>query len=131
MRIPFLSLPGHHDDTPRPVLGVEVAGLQGVPLACLVDTGGLHNRFAAWVAEWADVDLAGIPTESLGIGGRSVIGRTATVPLTAAGHAWEAPVTFCDPWPFDFHLLGQAGFFRWFEVCVRAADEELEVTPAG
>lgn len=42
---------------------------------------------------------------------------------------WEAPVSFCDPWPFDFQLLGHPGFLRWFRVVIDAADETLEVIP--
>ncbi len=38
-------------------------------------------------------------------------------------------VGFCEPWPRgSTQLLGQEGFFRWFEVLVRAADRELELT---
>lgn len=36
---------------------------------------------------------------------------------------------FCDPWPSSFHLLGQEGFLRSFDMRIRAAHLELEVTP--
>ncbi len=42
---------------------------------------------------------------------------------------WDAPVSFCDPWPFDFHVAGQLGFLRWFRVVIDAADETFEVIP--
>ncbi|CAN5756503.1 hypothetical protein BH20ACT1_BH20ACT1_12310 [soil metagenome] len=49
--------------------------------------------------------------------------------LTVGDHAWIAPVWFCDPWPLGFHILGQEGFLRWFTVTVRAAHDQLELTP--
>jgi hypothetical protein len=63
------------------------------------------------------------------VGGQALLERTTTVALRVGDHAWEAPVSFFDPWPWDYQLLGQEGFFRWFEVCVRAADLELDLTP--
>jgi hypothetical protein len=51
------------------------------------------------------------------------------VRLTLGDESWEAPVWFCDPWPLGFHLLGQEGFFRWFDVRLRAARYMLDVTP--
>lgn len=131
MRLGFRPLPGAQDITPRPILDVRVSGLPRFGLGCLVDTGSLHNRFAAWVAEAAGLDLSGVPTQSIGVGGRPTIARTVPVTLGVGEVTWEAPVSFCDPWPWDFQLLGQEGFFRWFRVVIEAADRSLEITPAG
>ena len=49
--------------------------------------------------------------------------------MTIAGHRYDAPVTFCDPWPFPFNVLGQEGFLRYFRVTLCAADYWLEVEP--
>jgi len=114
---------------PRPILGVHVEGIEEADLPCLVDSGSLHNRFPAWIATQAGIDLGGTEPVSLGVGGRPTIARTVSVRLRFADHHWEAPVSFCDPWPWDFNLLGQEGFLRWFEVVFKAADRILEVTP--
>lgn len=129
MIIPFRALPGMSADVLRPAADVAMAVAPDVRLTCLMDTGTLDNRFGAWVADAAGIDLRGLPAVSIGVGGRSTIGRTALVQLDLLGAMWEAPVSFCDPWPWPFHLLGQRGFFRWFRVCVEAADERVEVTP--
>ena len=55
--------------------------------------------------------------------------RQASVQLTLGEVTWESSVWFCDPWPLAFHLLGQEGFFRWFDVRVRAAIYEVEIEP--
>lgn len=128
MRVDFRALPGLTDFTPRPVVDVQVEGLPRTGLACLLDTGSLHNRFALWVADRAGIEVVDIPPESLGIGGRPTIARTVPVLLQFGDDAWEAPVSFCDPWPWDFQLLGQEGFFRWFRVAIEAANRSMEIT---
>lgn len=95
----------------------------------LLDTGALHNRLGAWVADLAGVDLGGVEPERTGVGGISTDSRTVTCQVQLGDFSWEAPVSFCDPWPFDFQLLGHLGFLRWFRVVIDAADETLEITP--
>ena len=130
MNISFRSLPGPNADVPRPLVDVDVAGLEDASLACLLDTGSLHNRFALWVAREAGLDLDDVEPESIGVGGRPVISRTAIVSLSMGGHRWEAPVAFCEPWPWDFQLLGQEGFLRYFRVVMEAAERRMEINPA-
>ncbi|HEX9823933.1 MAG TPA: retropepsin-like aspartic protease [Actinomycetota bacterium] len=129
MRFAFKELPGTTNDYLRPAVPVQVEGISRAPQLCLLDTGSLHNRFGAWVAEAAGIDLAAAPQERLGVGGFVTSARRASVQLTLGDTVWEAPVWFCDPWPFAFHLLGQEGFFRWFDVRMRAGAYEMEITP--
>ncbi len=127
MKFLFKELPGQTGDSTRPVVPVEVEGLTRAPQLCLLDTGALHNRFGAWVAEAAGIDLTSSEEEQLAVGGFRTVARSASVQLTLGDETWEAPVWFCDPWPLGFHLLGQEGFFRWFDVRVRAARYTVEV----
>jgi hypothetical protein len=53
----------------------------------------------------------------------------ARAALTVGETQYAAPVTFCDPWPFGFGLLGQEGFLRFFRVTICAAEWWLEVEP--
>lgn len=129
MKFLFKELPGTSRDYLRPAVPVAVEGIARAPQLCLLDTGALHNRFGVWVADAAGLDLTGADQERFAIGGFVTVGRQASVQLTLGDVTWEAPVWFCDPWPLAFHLLGQEGFFRWFEVRVRAAVYEIEVTP--
>lgn len=129
MRVDFKELPGAGGDYLRPVLPVTVAGLEAAPLLCLLDTGSLQNRLPLWVAELAGIDLSGADPEHLGIGGFQTHARTAVTALTVGAYTWEAPVSFCDPWHPPFGLLGQEGFFRWFDVRFRVAHDELELAP--
>lgn len=125
---PFRGLPGSTSFVPRPLVEVEVAHDEPLRLLALCDTGALHNRFAGWVAEEIGLDLRDVEPEAIGVGGQHLLARTATVALTIGDDTWEAPVSFCEPWPWGYQLLGQEGFFRWFEVIVRAADRALELT---
>ncbi len=129
MRFPFKELPGTSGDYLRPAVPVTVEGIARAPQLCLLDTGALHNRFAAWVADAAGVDLTGGDEERFAVGGFVTAARQAPVQLTLGEVTWESSVWFCDPWPLAFHLLGQEGFFRWFDVRVRAAVYEVEIEP--
>jgi Aspartyl protease len=129
MRFPFKELPGSSRDYLRPAVPVTVEGITRAPQLCLLDTGALHNRFAAWVAEAAGLDLSGADEERFALGGFEAMGRRAMVQLALGDVTWEAPVWFCDPWPLAFQLLGQEGFFAWFDVRVRAARYQIDVVP--
>ncbi len=129
MIVPFRGLPGATGFIPRPLLEVVLTHEEDAHTLALCDTGALHNRFASWVADEIGLDLLGVEPEAIGVGGQHLLARTATIVLRVGEHEWEAPVSFCEPWPWDYQLLGQEGFFRWFEVTVRAADRELELTP--
>lgn len=109
------------------VRGRAPVGVESCPL-CLLDTGALHNRFGSWIADAAGINLEATPEERVAIGGFVTSARLASVQLTLGDVTWEAPVWFCDPWPLAFHLLGQEGFFRWFDVRIRAAAYEIEIT---
>jgi hypothetical protein len=108
---------------------VQVEDLQDAPQLCLVDAGSTTNRFGAWLAEAVGIDLASAPEDTIVVGGVTATARHSRATLTIADTRYEAPVTFCDPWPFGFNLLGQEGFLRFFRVTLCARDFWLEVEP--
>jgi hypothetical protein len=113
----------------RPVVPVQVEDLEEAPQLCLVDTGSTANRFGAWLAEATGIDLSGAPETMLHVGGLQTIARHGRADLTIAGVRYDAPVSFCDPWPFSFNLLGQEGFLRFFRLMLCAAEGWLEIEP--
>jgi len=119
--------------TPRPIVDIALEGLEVAPVACLLDTAALRTRMDRQFAELAGIDLAGTVTERLVIGGTPTVGAFARVmlTLTAGGdeHSWDAPVWFCEPWPFAFGLAGLEGFLQHFHVTVSGYHEYLEVEP--
>jgi hypothetical protein len=129
VRFEFLELPGEGPSLVRPVVPVQVEDLEEAPQLCLVDTGSTANRFGLWLAEATGIDLAGAPKSTLHIGGLTTTARHSRAQLTIAGVRYDAPVSFCDPWPFAFNLLGQEGFLRFFRVTLCAAEDWLEVDP--
>jgi hypothetical protein len=129
VRFSFLELPGSVSTLPRPVVPVQVEDLVDAPQYCLVDTGATANRFPAWLAEAVGIPLDAAPEEAFAIGGLTTLGRLARTDLTIAGARYEAPVWFCDPWPFAFGLLGQEGFLRFFRVTFCAKEFWLDVEP--
>jgi hypothetical protein len=129
VRFDFLELPGETDPLLRPVVPVRVEDLEEAPQLCLVDTGSTANRFGAWLAAATGIDLEGAPATKVVIAGVTTTARHARADLTIAGRRYDAPVSFCDPWPFAFSLLGQEGFLRFFRVTLWAADGWLDVEP--
>lgn len=129
MRYEFIELPGEGSTLARPVVPVQVEDLEEAPQLCLVDTGATTNRFGAWLADSTGIDLGRVPEGRLVVGGVTTTTFDARVDLTIAGMRYEAPVTFCDPWPFAFSLLGQEGFLRFFRVTLCAAEAWLDVEP--
>jgi hypothetical protein len=132
LRFPFLELPGEKLVL-RPVLPLVLEGLDRAPQLCLVDSGALRNRFGGWLADAAGIPLAGAPQERIAVGGVVTTAAYARVELVLADVRFDAPVWFCDPWPFAFNLLGQEGFLRYFRVTISAAEGWLdcELEPAA
>lgn len=129
MRFDFIELPGEASLLVRPVVPVQVEDLEDAPQLCLIDTGATANRFGAWLAEEIGIDLSGVAAVPLIVGGLSTNAYSARADLTVAGVRYDAPVTFCDPWPFAFNLLGQEGFLRFFRLTLCAAEWWLELEP--
>lgn len=135
MRFEFRAFPSASGGllTPRPIVDVTLEGLEAAPVACLLDTGALRTRMSMEFAELAGIDLSDTITETVPIGGDRTTCAYAHVTLTvtdgADEHSWDAPVWFCDPWPYGFGLLGLEGFLHRFRVTISAYEEYVEVVP--
>lgn len=127
MRFPFVELPGERRAITRPVVPIQLEDLEEAPVLCLVDTGSMGNRLAAEWAERAGISLdEPLDRMELVVGGVMTQACCARASLTLGAVRFEAPVWFCDPWPFAFGLLGQEGFLRFFRVTISAAEAWLE-----
>jgi hypothetical protein len=135
MRFQFRSLPAAGGGllTPRPVVDIALEGLLAAPMECLLDTGALRTRMSAELAPLAGVELDDALTEEFWVAGLKTVGTMARVRLTmtegAGQFSWDAPVWFCDPWPYPFGLAGLEGFLHHFVVTVRAYDGYLDLKP--
>ena len=133
MRFAFRELPAAGGGllTPRPVVDIALEGLDAAPVGCLLDTGALRTRMSAELAPLAGIELSGALTEDFFIGGLKTAGALARVSLTvndgADDFSWDAPVWFCDPWPYPFGLAGLEGFLHHFLVTIRAHDGYLDI----
>jgi hypothetical protein len=80
------------EDYLRPVVPVALEGIARAPQLCLLDTGALHNRFGAWVADAAGINLTGTDEERFAIGSFVTAGRQTLAQLTLGNVTWEASV---------------------------------------
>lgn len=130
MRFQFLELPGVRRNLVRPVVPVQLEDVEEAPLLCLVDTGSTGNRFAAELADIAGISLEQpLDVAEIVVGGLTTQARCVRGALTLGSHRFDAPIWFCEPWPFGFGLLGQEGFLRFFRLTMSAAEEWLECEP--
>lgn len=130
MRFPFLELPGERFALARPVVPLQLEDLEEAPLLCLVDTGATGNRFGAELAGVAGISLDDpLDATDIVVGGLTTSARCVRAALTLGSVRFEAPIWFCDPWPFGFGLLGQEGFLRFFRLTISAAEGWLECEP--
>lgn len=129
MRFDFRELPGDPSALVRPVVSVQIEDLVEAWQLCLVDTGSTTNRLPRWISDAIGGDLERAPRDSLAIAGIDTTAWHARIDLTVAGVRYDAPVTFCDPWPFAFGILGQEGFLRYFRVTFCAKEFWLEIEP--
>jgi hypothetical protein len=98
------------------------------PQLCLLDSGALHNRFAAWVADAAGIDLTAADEDRLALGGFVTAARRASVLLTLGDVTWEPPYGSATPglWRFIFSVRRDSSAGSTF---ARAAVYEIEITP--
>lgn len=127
MKFPFLELPGTRGGHVRPALPIRIQGLQHAAFA-LVDTGTVHNRFGQDLAGIAGIDLTDGEHGRIALGGFISEAITVPVQLRLGEAIWQAPVSFCDPWPLEFQILGQEGFLRFFRTTLCAAEGWVECT---
>jgi hypothetical protein len=135
MRFAFRTLPAASGGalTPRPVVDIALEGLEAAPIECLLNTGALRTRMSAEIASLAGIELPSDLTEEFYITGVKSVGAMARVNLTVTDgtdeFSWDAPVWFCDPWPYPFGLAGLEGFLHHFLVTIRAHEGYLEIEP--
>jgi hypothetical protein len=132
--IAFRRVPvGTADVLLRPLLDVYVDAQGTVPQTCLLDTGAAGVRLSAEIARAAGTALPEAPNapDLIAGGVRSQTYRVQhrlSVELDGAAVSWTAPVSFCDPWPHPFGLLGLAGFFDVFDVLLQGLDRRFDLT---
>lgn len=130
MRFDYLVLPGSGSDVARPALNVQMEGLEGIGITCLIDTGAIGNRFGSDWADAAGIHLDGEPDIDLALGGETYRGFKVPVTLGVGPYTWEPEVVFLQGWNHGFQILGQEGFLRFFDVCFRTSEDFLEIEPA-
>ncbi len=135
MRFPFRPLLSASGGAawPRPTVPVWLEGFPTTPVIGLVDSGALRTRFGRELADAAGIHLHDALAEQISIGGVETTAWSARVSLRIGdgrgAHTWDCAVWFCEPWPFDFALLGQEGFLQHFRVTLSAYHEWLDCVP--
>lgn len=83
---------------PRPAVPAQIEDPGDTPPVCLVASATVH-RFGIWLARATGVSLSGAPQQDVALGGGCTRAVDPRADLPIAGARYDAPVTFCDPWP--------------------------------
>lgn len=131
MTFPYWQV--HLDGEPRliPLIPLTLHGPStSVDLLALIDSGAEHNVFGEEIAQRLSLDLEdATPVTIVGIGEQDRSGRLITVDLQLGKHRWTAPTIF-SPALGQRLLLGQAGFFAFFNVYFRRRHGNMEIRRA-
>jgi hypothetical protein len=99
----------------------------------VADTGSLDTLFSGPTATWYGVPLLTGTQHSLNWHGAQYPIRFASIELELSTrvevYRWPAAVGFTTA-PIPYPLLGLTGFFEFFDVTFRGADNHLEIAPA-
>lgn len=111
-----------------PVTIHELARTETV--SALVDSGAEHNIFGLEVARRLDISLKDArPVTVFGVGDAELAGKLTVVELELAPHHFAAPAIFVEGLSTPA-ILGQAGFFQFFDVTFRRKQRRIELTTA-
>jgi hypothetical protein len=117
----------------RPTVAVWMENVVATPIIGLVDTGALRTRFPRELADTAGVDLTAALSERIAIAGIAMTAWSSRVSMRLGegqqAHHWDCAVWFCEPWPFDFALLGLEGFLQHFRVTMSAYHGWVDCVP--
>lgn len=128
----FRPVPGLPGSPARPLLDVYLDEAATIPQTCLLDSGAGGVRLSAELARALGVPLSGAPNAPDIVAGavRSQVydvRHRLTVEVLGEQIAWTAKVSFCDPWPHPFGLLGLVGFFDVFDVLFQGRDRRFDL----
>lgn len=112
-----------------PIILVTLIGKKPIDVYCLIDSGSPYNLFSVDYAKAADIDLSRArQVEVRGIRGKQG-GRLKRVAMNFLGKTWESDVVFCER-SEDHDLLGNQGFFQYFDVHFRYSEGKFDITAA-
>jgi hypothetical protein len=115
-----------------PLLDVFLTADCAIAHTCLLDTGAVGVRLSADFAYASDIPLPREPNAPDVIAGATrsqvyAVEHPLFIEVDGAPLSWTARVSFCDPWPHPFGLLGRNGFFDVFDVLVQGHAKRFEV----
>lgn len=128
MIFPYWDISETNEHDLLPVIPLTVHGLkESFGIRAIIDLGAEHNALKIEYADRLGLDLGRAqPYDIIGFGKQAAVGYRDIVEWQLGNYRWAAPVVFVDS-PNQFNILGQAGFFAFFNVDFRYQGREIHV----
>lgn len=128
MTFPYWDIVNENEEERLPILPIRLYGpKKSVEIRAIVDSGAEHNAFGIDVAQEIGLDLERAePFSIVGFGHEPVTGYREIIELQLRRFRWPAPAVFVDA-PNQFNVVGQAGFFAFFNVDFRYQEKEMRI----
>lgn len=128
MIYPYRSQRRGSEDRHLPLVPIIVQGSNDlVTVRALIDSGAEHNVFSPDIAERVGIDVEEHREVTIsGVGG-SVQGWQVPVTLKLGEWQWESETIFSSGVEAGSGLLGQLGFFAFFDVTFKYTDRVMDV----
>lgn len=126
MILPNVVVGSSDDRRLLPLIQVRLHGpRRSAPLTALVDSGAEQNVLDEELANFVGISPDDAePVVIVGTGDDHLPGLRTGIELQLGRHRWTAPTIFCRDLNRE-GILGQAGFFAYFNVTFRYAREDM------
>lgn len=128
MIFPYWGILGKHHQDLLPVISILAHGPRAsVEVHAIIDSGAEHNALDIAYASKLGVNLELAERfEIIGFGREAAAGYRDIIEWQLGRYRWTAPIVFVDS-PNQFNILGQAGFFAFFDVDFRYKKREIYI----
>ncbi|MBI3290048.1 hypothetical protein HYZ78_01495 [Candidatus Microgenomates bacterium] len=114
----------------RPIIDIIIkSGKKFAIYPVLIDSGADFCIFHIELAKAFQIKLSKKTTKVRGISQHPASGKWGEVELRVAGQSYKTRVLFAEMSQFTHGVLGQRGFFEYFDVNFSLHKQTIEITP--
>jgi hypothetical protein len=131
MIFPYLSVRRRNTIRSLPIIPVQLCGpIQNVSVLALLDSGAEYSVFNRKLLDMLGLTIDNATlVEIIGVGGSASQGVLLDVEHRLGRHRWRGPAVFSDTVDSPM-ILGQAGFFEFFNITFKRRQSLMDIRRA-